>query len=291
MVTSPPYWGLRDYGAAGQIGLEPNPQDYLSQLVKIFDIVRDLLADDGSLWLNMGDTLVSSFREKNSRLPKNNILGLPWRLAFALQDANWFLRSDIIWCKPNPMPESVKNRPTRAHEYIFLLTKKNKYYYNFEAAREPSIYRNNYESRSTFARRVVEPVRPGNDYPQHRPDRVRKFHTVRPGIDVKGGNQGSGYIEFSRGDRNWRDVWTIPPQSTSNGHFATFPEDLVRRCLIAGSRPGDLVLDPFMGSGTVAVVSEKLGRKWLGIELNPNYIEIQNGRLAMVAPLLRSAGI
>jgi site-specific DNA-methyltransferase (cytosine-N4-specific) len=345
VVTSPPYWGLRDYGAAGQIGLEATPQEYVARLVKVFDLVRDLLADDGTLWLNLGDSYLSSPGQRgrddlsgalqqrnpasrgapsrtNPDLGRKNLVGIPWRVAFALQEAGWNLRSDIIWAKPNPMPESVKDRPTQSYEHIFLFSKSAKYFYDSEAAREPASYRNRYESIATFARHVNEPIRPGNPQPQHRPDRPkkgetwrttesqhrcpgrrdsrndfghqergRKHFTPRPGIDVKGGSQGAGFMDYPLYDRNWRDVWTIPVQPFAGAHFATFPEVLVRRCLIAGSRPGDLVFDPFMGSGTTAVVAEKLGRKWLGIELNPDYLEIQNRRLAQVVPLLKAAGL
>ena len=309
VVTSPPYWGLRDYGAAGQIGLEPTFPEYVEKLTRVFDLVRDLLVEDGTLWLNLGDTSSVSrsyqvpdnkhkavgnskgMHKNTTGLPDKNLIGIPWRVAFALQNAGWILRSAIVWHKPNPMTESVKDRPTRAYEHIFLFSISGRYFYDFEAAREPATYRNQYESTSTFCRKVNEPNRPGYDRPQHRPDRVRKYHSLRPGIDVKGGNQGEGFIEFSPNDRNWRDVWTIPPQPCADEHFATFPEALVRRCIIAGSRPDDLVLDPFMGSGTTAVVAEKMGRRWLGIELNPEYLEIQARRLAKVTPLLKVAGL
>ena len=337
VVTSPPYWGLRDYGGLeGQIGLEETPEAHLERLIKVFGLVRDLLAEDGTLWLNYGDCY-----------NRKNLLGMGWRLALALQAAGWILRSAIVWAKPNPMPESVTDRPTRSYEHIFLLSKSERYFYDTEAAREPAAAQNTHDHTGqgyaapgqpshrgnrpphpralSFARHVNEPERPDGSRPNHRPDRakkgetwkktesqhrysgrrdsqndfghldrgkkVRKYHTLRPGIDTKGGAQGAGYIEFSPYDRNWRDVWTIPVQPFSGAHFATFPEALVRRCILAGSRPDDLVLDPFMGSGTVAVVAEKLGRKWLGIELNEEYLEIQGRRLATVNPLFKAAGL
>ena len=345
VVTSPPYWGLRDYDAEGQLGLEPTPQEYVGNLVRVFDLVKEILTDDGTLWLNLGDSSVSHLSKRGvwdqsgskqagnpgslsapSRsvpgLAAKNLVGIPWRVAFALQDAGWILRSDIIWAKPNPMTESVKDRPTRSYEHIFLFSKTGRYFYDHEAAKEPAAALNvhdytgqGYEAPGqsphqgtrrlqspqalSFARHVNEPERPGQTRAQHRPDRndpgprdrVRKYHSLCPTIDVKGGNQGAGFIKYSAYDRNWRDVWTIPTQPCKEAHFAVFPEKLVRRCLVAGTRPGDTVFDPFMGSGTAAVVAAKMGCHWLGIEINPKFIEIQERRLELVEPLFKAAGI
>jgi len=371
-VTSPPYWGQRDYGVAGQFGLEKTPGDYIEKMVRLFGYARDILADDGTLWLILGDSYVSSplkrsigdvAGKKQSSNPgslsapsrsvpglnNKNLAGIPWRLAFALQEAGWILRSAIVWHKPNPMPESVKDRPTRSYENVFLFSKCERYFYDADAAREPAAALNVHDltgqgysapgqppnkgnrprlqhaTSLSFARRVNEPERPGQAFKQHRPERhhlpknwsftrmnskqpVRpgrshsdhrpdhpgwglKNRTARPGIDTKGGSQGAGFMEFPLYDRNWRDVWTIPVQPFLDAHFATMPEALARRCLTAGSREGDLVMDPFMGAGTVAVVAKELGRKWLGVEINPDYLEIQKRRLVRSASLLTWAGI
>lgn len=314
-VTSPPYWGLRDYGAAGQIGLEPTPQEHISRLVAVFHEVQRVLKNDGTLWVNYGDTYSFSADKsmwkphdkqasnhaslklglkRDRSLPPKNLLGLPWRLAFALQDDGWFLRCDIIWHKPNPMPESCKDRPTRAHEYLFLFSKRAKYFYDNEAVREPiSAISENAKPQSayslSFARSVAEPERPGQAHSQHRPNR-----NPRPGVDVKGGNQGTGGIPvLGKGNapnltytRNRRSVWTIPSYLCPGAHFATFPPKLAETCILAGSRPGDVVLDPFMGSGTTGMVARRLGRRWLGVELNPGYCSLALKRIDVVQPML-----
>ena len=270
-VTSPPYWGLRDYGCDGQIGLEKTPELYVNEIVTVFRRVWDVLADDGTLWLNLGDSYASatkgsggssakqdsnagSFYSARQRLnhgrKEKDLVGIPWRVAFALQADGWYLRSDIIWHKPNPMPESVTDRPTKAHEYVFLLSKSAKYFYDAAAIAEPSITNDNrkpYGSDGAWAM-----------------DGRNKWE------------EGKGQ-QRDRGDaslRNARTVWTIPTQPTPDAHFATFPEALAERCILAGSAQGDTVLDPFFGSGTVGKVAERLGRAWIGCELNPKYVEI-----------------
>lgn len=241
IVTSPPYWGLRDYQIAGQIGLEASLSQYINRLVAVFNEARRILKDDGTLWLNIGDGYTSGNRgwrapdKKNPAramatrpdtpegLKPKDLLGVPWRLAFALQQDGWYLRCDVVWNKPNAMPESVKDRPTRAHEYIFMLTKSERYYYDNAAVKE----------------------------------------------------------QTSGKPRNRRTVWDINTQPFADAHFATFPPALVKPCILASSRPGDYVLDPFLGSGTVAVVCQEMKRAFAGIELHPDYVLLAARRLGL----------
>jgi site-specific DNA-methyltransferase (cytosine-N4-specific) len=241
VVTSPPYWGLRDYGIQGQIGLEPTISQFLNHLVTVFNEVKRVLKDNGTLWLNIGDGYTSGNRgyraadKKNPAramtvrpdtpkgLKRKDLLGTPWRLAFALQDDGWYLRSDIVWHKPNAMPESVKDRPTRAHEYLFMLTKSEKYYYNQESIKE---------------------------------------------------------VGLNKELRNRRSVWDINTQGFAGAHFATFPPKLIEPCILAASENGDYVLDPFFGSGTVGVVCAALDRKYVGIEIHPEYVALAAERLS-----------
>lgn len=284
-VTSPPYFGLRDYGVAGQIGLEETPEAYTQKLVEVFREVRRVLKDDGTLWLNLGDSYASDtkggrFKHKlsdkqgtnlgskiddvrhldlaASNLKPKDIIGIPWRVAFALQADGWYLRQDIIWHKPNPMPESVTDRCTKAHEYIFLLSKSQHYYFNNKAIMEPSIHAG-----------VI--VRSGATLPT---DDVH-FQT-----HVKG-------ERLVADKRNKRSVWTVTTKPFKGAHFATFPPDLIEPCILAGAMGGDIVIDPFTGSGTTGVVSKRLGRDFIGIELNPTYHAMAQARLdATPTPLL-----
>lgn len=303
IVTSPPYWGLRDYGVAGQLGLEPTLTEFMANMVEVFALCRELLADDGTLWLNMGDSYaanrggqpaptntrnklghVGGQRVADGLKPKD-LVGQPWRLAFALQDAGWWLRQDIVWHKPNPMPESVRDRCTKAHEYLFLLTKSERYFYDFGAMQEPV-------SGGAHARGAgVNPKAAPSGWDTS-PGGHRNLTGRYPGTGV---GFGRGYDKVAKprvkqnasfsaavkdlvDTRNRRSVWTIPTQSFDGAHFATFPEALVEPCVLAGSRPGDIVFDPFMGSGTVAQVASRLGRRYLGCELNPEYFALQRDR-------------
>ncbi|VVD91393.1 DNA methylase N-4 [Pandoraea communis] len=311
IVTSPPYWGLRDYGVAGQLGLEPTLAEFLNNMAEVFELCRQLLADDGTLWLNMGDSYnagtsaasgasktadvggwttrsgdAAGARRVNANgLKVKDLVGQPWRLAFALQDAGWWLRQDIIWHKPNPMPESIRDRCTKAHEYLFLLTKSERYFYDFDAMQEPV-------SGGAHARGAgVNPKAAPSGWDTS-PGGHRNLTGRYPGTGV---GFGRGYDKVAKprvkqnasfsaavkdlvDTRNRRSVWTIPTQSFDGAHFATFPEALVEPCVLAGSRPGDIVFDPFMGSGTVAQVAGRLGRHYLGCELNPEYFALQRDR-------------
>ncbi len=267
-VTSPPYWGLRDYGIEGQFGLEPNIDDYVTTMVEVFRLVRRVLRDDGTLWLNLGDKYSSGkdgFRVKE-------LLGVPWRVALALQADGWFLRSDIIWAKSNPLPESVTDRPTKAHEYIFLFTKSQRYYYNADAVREPI--------KTTRPELLQFGDRPDKGHPGHMNDRRRKKHL--PGNKQDGLKTGYKMPEkwCNPKGKNKRSVWTVSTKAYECAHFAVFPEALIEPCILAGCPEDGTILDPFTGSGTTGVVSLKHFRLFVGIELNPVYAnEIARPRL------------
>jgi DNA modification methylase len=273
VVTSPPYWGLRNYNCDGQLGLEATPDLYVASMVQVFREVWRCLKDDGTLWLNLGDSYNSiggtvgggknleerkaTLRGWQDSLKPKDLVGIPWRVAFALQADGWYLRSDIIWSKNNPMPESVTDRPTKAHEYLFLLTKNARYYYNAEAIAEPSsgLTGGGYSLATHSARRET----------------------------ISGGDVGP---RIDKDTRNRRSVWTIATQPYPEAHFATFPEKLVEPCIKAGSRPGDLVLDPFCGSGTVGRVARQLNRRFVGTELNRDYLALATRRLSHIQPEL-----
>ena len=255
-VTSPPYYGLRDYGVDGQIGLENTLEEYIKNLVIVFREVKRVLKDEGTLWLNLGDSYAGSGKVPASLKPKD-LIGVPWRVAFALQENGWYLRQDIIWHKPNAMPESVKDRPTKAHEYIFLFSKSKHYYYDYEAIKEPCV--NGDPNPPKGSKGVL-----GN------------MHQGRRKQDLVGKPQYTGFNARykPREYRNKRSVWTIPTKPFKEAHFATFPEKLIEPCILAGCPVGGIVLDPFMGSGTTAQVALELQRNFVGFELNPKYIEI-----------------
>lgn len=344
-VTSPPYWGLRDYGTAkweggdvecehtigsgdndnlkpyvtrperngikrqycqkcgavrvdAQLGLEPTPDEYVANLVAVFREVRRILRDDGTLWLNLGDSycsMKSRYNQKaqslNGGKPQDNVfsgnktdlyhhrelglkdkdlVGIPWRVAFALQADGWWLRQDIIFAKLNPMPESVTDRCTKSHEYLFLLAKSARYYYDNEAVKEPAAYDGRKDTMMKGSAKYKDGYVPG----QSEQTMAARGH--------------ERWLLNADGERvrNRRDVWTITTEPYREAHFAVMPTKLVEPCILAGSRPGDTILDPFSGAGTVGVVAARLGREYIGIELNPNYVEMSERRIAQVQPLL-----
>jgi DNA modification methylase len=347
-ITSPPYWCLRDYGTDGQMGLESTPEEYIAKMVAVFAEVRRVLRDDGTLWLNIGDSYSAGGQNSGSNpedltekqrsnggcrferrtapvgMKPKDLVGIPWMLAFALRADGWYLRQDIIWSKPNPMPESVTDRCTKSHEYLFLLTKSARYYYAADAIKEPS-------TDESIARR-------GRDDCREKPGWADAYMGTPPrGLagNVSGGRLGRGgansrmhqdrdpshpeerkvrtagnkthktVAEYERSDseehrtaagllkiadtayppRNKRSVWTIATQAYSEAHFATFPEALVEPCILAGSKPGDVILDPFTGSGTTGVVALRYHRDFVGIELNPDYGRLAERRIGDEIPL------
>ena len=276
-VTSPPYYGLRNYGnEENQIGQENTPEEFIDQLVSVFKEVRNVLTDDGTLWVNLGDSYYNYRPGKGQSYPKQSVsktnqdlptqcnkrgnkleglkekdlIGIPWMFAFAMRSDGWYLRQDIIWHKPNPMPESVKDRCTKSHEYIFLLSKNKKYYYDNEAIKEP----------------------------------VKKDWGTRDRTQGKYHNPGSGLVPHSGlsksyDRKNKRDVWSITNKPYKGSHFAVFPPDLITPCILAGSEKGDIILDPFMGSGTTAMVAKQLGRDYIGCELHEEYSNLIDQRV------------
>jgi len=293
-VTSPPYWGLRDYGHDGQIGLEATPEAYVARMVEVFREVRRVLREDGTLWLNLGDSYAANGKQENGGhkglsatsekcdgikrnasnkanqngsvasvtrhmppgLKPKDLVGIPWRVAFALQADGWWLRQDIIWHKPNPMPESVRDRCTKAHEYVFLLTKSERYFYDAEAVKEP------------FADERNGNPRGGGQY------------SVGSGRNDSGALKTGVWNEDGQATgRNRRSVWTVTTKPYSGAHFAVMPADLVEPCIKAGCPEGGAVLDPFSGSGTTAMVARNLSCRFIGIELNPAYVELSQKRL------------
>lgn len=286
-VTSPPYWGLRDYGIEGQLGLEKTPEEYIEKMVAIFSEVRRVIKKDGTLWLNIGDSYAGSgspggdfkngkkgdvylrpYNRKGEYLKPKDLCGIPWMLAFALRKEGWYLRQDIIWHKPNPMPESVTDRCTKAHEYIFLLSKNLKYYFDNNAIREPVS--------------VISLKRSEYKYNCDRPSTKNNAMGDNNGIHVK--KMGTRFVNPN--GRNKRSVWTVPTKPYKGAHFATFPQELIIPCILAGCREGGTVLDPFFGAGTVGVVCRLLHRNYIGIELNPEYISLAEKRIANTYPTL-----
>lgn len=276
-ITSPPYLGLRDYGVNGQIGLEKSVEAYINRLTDIFREVRRVLKSDGTLWLNIGDSYATSNYEYDN-CKKKDLIGIPWILAFALRNDGWYLRQDIIWEKPNAMPESVKDRCTKSHEYIFLFSKQSKYYFDYEAIKEPAVGFNNIVpvgSKGTL--RPNGRLRKGNSRTFRGGGVYTKGQSFNNSAEIT--RESHGNCENITGLRNKRSVWTVATQGYKEAHFATFPEKLIEPCVLAGSREGGIVLDPFLGSGTTAVVSKKYNRGFIGIELNPEYAEMAKRRL------------
>lgn len=282
-VTSPPYYGLRDYGVDGQIGLEETPEAYIDRLTEVFREVRRVLRNDGTLWVNIGDSYAGSGKgawdnkdaqkevyvpdrdSPQSKMAKTwngikpkDLIGVPWMLAFALRADGWYLRQDIIWQKPNPMPESVRDRCTKSHEYIFLLSKSQQYFFNHDAMKEQAVL-------PAVEKQEKQPRYGGKKYTET-PDKFNR---------TKSGNS----YDYT-GYRNRRDVWSVTTQPFAGAHFAVFPEKLVEPCVLAGSPADGTVLDCFNGSGTTGVVCAKNGRNYIGIELNPDYVELSNNRIA-----------
>lgn len=284
-VTSPPYFGLRDYGVEGQIGLEDTPDAFVARLVDVFREVRRVLRDDGTLWLNLGDSYartggtdrrvsdtakvgstrntLTQMSDRTGKAPvglkDKDLIGIPWRVAFALQADGWYLRQDIIWHKPNPMPESVRDRCTKAHEYVFLLSKGPRYYFDSEAIKEPV-------AESSVAR-------------LSQPTLAQQVGSTR----VPGKTNGNMKAVGNGETRNRRSVWTVTTKPFKGAHFATFPPDLIEPCILAGCPPGGTVLDPFGGSGTTAGVAIKHGRNAILCELNPEYAALVNARVDSIA--------
>ena len=291
VVTSPPYWGLRDYGADGQLGLESTPDGYVANLVAVGRELWRVLRDDGTLWLNLGDSYnnrsvarpsshqgglgfenasinrswadgtklgLTRLSLNGNGLKEKDLVGIPWMVAFALRSDGWYLRSDIIWSKPNPMPESVTDRPTKAHEYVFLMTKAARYWYDAEAVREP-------HAETQYSDAVHSPMWMARARPGDRGD-ARRFNNET--------------VSYNPAGRNRRTVWTIATQPYPEAHFATYPEKLVEPCVLAGCPAGGTVLDPFTGSGTTGAVACRLGRNFVGIELNQDYADLAERRIA-----------
>lgn len=249
VVTSPPYWGLRDYGDDEQLGLEKSPLDFIENLCKVFDEIWRVVKDDGTVWVNLGDSYYNK-----------SLAGIPFRFAFAMQERGWFLRQDIIWHKPNVMPESVTDRCTKSHEYIFLLTKSSKYFYDNKAILEPvseiSLKRSEYGWDS---------------------DRPSTKNASMGGTGIHTEQMGTRFVNPE--GRNKRSVWTVTAKGYKEAHFAVYPPELIEPCILAGSKEGDTVLDPFSGSGTTGEVALKHNRNYIGLELNPEYAEISRKRL------------
>ena len=294
-VTSPPYWGLRDYGVEKQLGLEDTPEEYVENMVKVFSEVKRVLKNDGTLWLNLGDsywggkgsngsskarrtanergyvqsggTVMMNTRPQDGKhdiIKPKDLVGIPWRVAFALQSDGWYLRQDIIWAKPNPMPESVKDRCTKSHEYIFLLSKSNQYYFDYEAIEEPA----NYDGRKDTLMKGSKKYSNANIMPNAKPNSFAK--------------EGHERWKWKNGlpMRRKRDVWFVNVKPLREAHFATYPPDLIEPCILAGCREGGIVLDPFMGSGTTGLVAKQQNKNYIGFEISKDYCDIANKRIS-----------
>jgi DNA modification methylase len=294
VVTSPPYWGLRDYGQPGQLGLEPTPEEYVADMVEVFREVRRVLRSDGTVWLNLGDSYANDLKwggrsggkhvmegqtgeegyrvRRDTGLKPKDLVGIPWRVAFALQADGWYLRSDIIWSKPNPMPESVTDRPTKRHEYLFLLSKSARYYYDADAVRETPKWQDADELEvNAQARQKARLIRDGKIADQQS---VGGYHFAGDRDGYGRGSLGLGEqtLSMNPAGRNLRSVWTIATQPYPGAHFATFPPKLVEPCIKAGCPENGVVLDPFAGSGTTGMVAQSLSRRAVLIDLSMDYL-------------------
>lgn len=316
-VTSPPYYGLRDYGVDGQIGLEETPDDYINRLVAVFREVKRVLRNDGTLWLNIADSYSGSGKgaaayPENAKKYKQgtnkgtvgciqttkhfetgckpkDLIGIPWMLAFALRSDGWYLRQDIIWAKPNPMPESVTDRCTKAHEYIFLLSKSKNYYYNQQLIKEPLAKSSHVRLAQDITNQKGSDRVPGKTNGTMKAvtfggKKGREYTPDKNDPNFRNGSEqwGREYIPTADGMANKKSVWTVATQPYSEAHFATYPKELIRPCILAGCPAGGTVLDPFFGSGTTGEVSLEESRNYIGIELNPEYIKIAQKRISEV---------
>lgn len=327
VVTSPPYYGLRDYGIDGQIGLEPTPEAYVEVLVTLFREIRRVLKDDGTVWLNLGDSYwggkgsnanldkgienriaegrtiqrpqtriqnmkVIPTNGKHESIKAKDLVGIPWMVAFALRNDGWYLRSEIIWNKPNPMPESMRDRPTKSHEQIFLFAKSSDYFYDYEAILEPAAYDGRKDTMMKGSKKYKDGsyLANGNANSLSVKGRERwRFKNLQE--DGQQPNtiherRAAGLKDEVYAVRNKRDVWTISTKPYSGAHFATYPTELIEPCILAGSRVGDTVLDPFNGSGTTGEVAIKHHRFYIGCEINPEYVKLAKKRLSKVQPVL-----
>ena len=307
VVTSPPYYGLRDYGVSGQIGLEDTPEEYIGRLTEVFIECRRVLNADGTMWIVIGDSYAGSGRGKGDVNRKGvqskasfvgdmfdkpyklagyknkDLMGIPWTLAFALRDAGLYLRQDIIWSKPNPMPESIRDRCTKAHEYVFLLTKSARYYFDHDAILEPAKYDGRRKMTHDGSAKYltngtgigIQNVSKGGR--ERWPNKMRGCATKEGGTGLPEQHHGGNIATLPA--RNRRSVWTVPTRAFKGAHFATFPPDLIRVCIEAGCPPAGVVLDPFMGAGTTAAVAKELGRNYVGIELNGDYVRMAEERV------------
>lgn len=310
IITSPPYYQLRDYGIKGQIGQENSVDEYVNRLVQVFKKAKNILKDNGTLWLNLGDSYAGSGKSRNSdgqmgKIPANcidakhtgrhlgllkktplsenlkpkDLIGVPWRVAFALQDDGWYLRQDIIWNKPNVMPEAVKDRCVKSHEYIFLLSKNKNYYFDYKSIQENSVTLENRPPAIVRNREYDYKSKLNAMNPKYNFRREDKRDLLKHKNPQKRLNRRNSDYDITK--RNKRDVWTVNTRPYTGAHFAAFPFELITPCIFAGSKEGDTILDPFFGSGTVAEAATLLNRNWIGIEINPEYKNLYKERLGL----------
>ena len=310
VITSPPYFQLRDYGINGQIGQEETVEDYIDHLIDIFSKIKCVLKDDGTVWLNIGDSYAGSGKSRNGNgktgkldqnskdaayigrhigilqktplsgcLKPKDLIGIPWRLALALQQDGWYLRQDIIWYKPNTMPESVKDRCVKSHEYIFLLSKNKNYYFDYQSIQEDSVLFENRLQGIVRNREYNYNSKLNATHPKYNLKRNDKRDPIKQSYPQKRLNRNDCNYDIRK--RNKRDVWMVNTRPYTGAHFAAFPIELIIPCVLAGSKEGDIILDPFFGSGTTAEAATLLNRNWIGIELNPKYKDLYKERLGL----------